>query len=366
MSTTAVRKKCPHNREKYWCRACGGAGICEHGRRRRLCKSCCGSFEGQGQRGMPEESGGRTKGVGLMTSFSSNAANAWRREHSTESAFPSLSPPQKQFYKARAGGSKAIRLGARPEERICHSCKTLHHWRTKCPFSPSGFDFETALDVETRQAANLSLPSDNDPSTGGAACHSACNNGTASPYSIEWSSEHVVVSACSRTRFRLSSSDRCSTLTYKHDLSEHEEDQIDSTDSSDTPIFEFSSAAERSTFLRFLEYDGEDEWDIQEGTGSAFIEKERAAKEVSGPSRCYQVQSSRPPQKQICKTIAGGGKVIGLRAGRGERLCRNCLSIHHWRTKCSILPSRNIKERRCLSETRRMMAGMTEDELRSA
>ena len=39
----AVRKKCPHNREKHLCRECGGASICEHDRRRSTCKSCGGS-----------------------------------------------------------------------------------------------------------------------------------------------------------------------------------------------------------------------------------------------------------------------------------------------------------------------------------
>jgi hypothetical protein len=30
LSMPPIRKKCPHNREKYVCRQCGGAGICEH------------------------------------------------------------------------------------------------------------------------------------------------------------------------------------------------------------------------------------------------------------------------------------------------------------------------------------------------
>ena len=39
----AIRKKCPHNRQKHFCRECGGSGICEHNRIRSQCKSCGGS-----------------------------------------------------------------------------------------------------------------------------------------------------------------------------------------------------------------------------------------------------------------------------------------------------------------------------------
>ena len=39
----AVRKKCPHTREKDFYQECGGASICEHDRRRSTCKSCGGS-----------------------------------------------------------------------------------------------------------------------------------------------------------------------------------------------------------------------------------------------------------------------------------------------------------------------------------
>lgn len=35
--------KCPHNREKYRCKDCGGKGICEHNRVRIQCKECGGS-----------------------------------------------------------------------------------------------------------------------------------------------------------------------------------------------------------------------------------------------------------------------------------------------------------------------------------
>jgi len=32
------RKKCPHGRDQYVCKECGGAGICIHGRKRSVCK----------------------------------------------------------------------------------------------------------------------------------------------------------------------------------------------------------------------------------------------------------------------------------------------------------------------------------------
>ena len=31
---------CPHGRQRYFCKECGGGGICEHGRRRSQCKEC--------------------------------------------------------------------------------------------------------------------------------------------------------------------------------------------------------------------------------------------------------------------------------------------------------------------------------------
>mmetsp|Transcript_10955 Transcript_10955/g.21255 ORF Transcript_10955/g.21255 Transcript_10955/m.21255 type:complete len:241 (+) Transcript_10955:99-821(+) len=37
------RRLCPHNRRKYDCKECGGAGICIHQRQRRDCKECGGS-----------------------------------------------------------------------------------------------------------------------------------------------------------------------------------------------------------------------------------------------------------------------------------------------------------------------------------
>jgi hypothetical protein len=38
-----VRDKCPHNRDRYRCKDCGGSGICPHNRQRYLCKVCGGS-----------------------------------------------------------------------------------------------------------------------------------------------------------------------------------------------------------------------------------------------------------------------------------------------------------------------------------
>jgi hypothetical protein len=37
------REKCPHNRNKSECKACGGASICEHNRIRSQCKQCGGA-----------------------------------------------------------------------------------------------------------------------------------------------------------------------------------------------------------------------------------------------------------------------------------------------------------------------------------
>ena len=33
---------CPHGRQRYFCKECGGGGICEHGRKRYVCKDCGG------------------------------------------------------------------------------------------------------------------------------------------------------------------------------------------------------------------------------------------------------------------------------------------------------------------------------------
>ena len=38
------RAKCEHNRERRYCKLCGGAGICEHDRHRNKCKDCGGSM----------------------------------------------------------------------------------------------------------------------------------------------------------------------------------------------------------------------------------------------------------------------------------------------------------------------------------
>lgn len=37
------RKKCEHNRQRYFCKDCKGKGICEHGHRKTYCVSCKGS-----------------------------------------------------------------------------------------------------------------------------------------------------------------------------------------------------------------------------------------------------------------------------------------------------------------------------------
>jgi len=34
---------CPHGRQRYWCKECGGGSVCEHGRIRSTCKECGGS-----------------------------------------------------------------------------------------------------------------------------------------------------------------------------------------------------------------------------------------------------------------------------------------------------------------------------------
>ena len=35
--------RCPHGRQRYFCRECGGGGFCEHGRYRSRCIECGGS-----------------------------------------------------------------------------------------------------------------------------------------------------------------------------------------------------------------------------------------------------------------------------------------------------------------------------------
>ena len=35
--------RCPHGRQRNYCKECGGSGICEHGRQRSKCKECGGS-----------------------------------------------------------------------------------------------------------------------------------------------------------------------------------------------------------------------------------------------------------------------------------------------------------------------------------
>ena len=39
-SQCKVCRACPHGRQRYNCKECGGKGICEHGRRRSRCKDC--------------------------------------------------------------------------------------------------------------------------------------------------------------------------------------------------------------------------------------------------------------------------------------------------------------------------------------
>lgn len=36
-------RKCPHNKNKYYCKDCGGSQLCEHDRRKDRCKDCGGS-----------------------------------------------------------------------------------------------------------------------------------------------------------------------------------------------------------------------------------------------------------------------------------------------------------------------------------
>ena len=42
-SNCKVCSACPHGRQRYYCKECGGKGICEHGRHRSQCKECGGS-----------------------------------------------------------------------------------------------------------------------------------------------------------------------------------------------------------------------------------------------------------------------------------------------------------------------------------
>ena len=52
--------QCPHGRQRYRCKECGGVGICEHGRERSRCKECGGSglCEHGRQRSKCKECGG--------------------------------------------------------------------------------------------------------------------------------------------------------------------------------------------------------------------------------------------------------------------------------------------------------------------
>ena len=42
-SNCKVCSACPHGRQRFHCKECGGSGICEHGRQRSQCKECGGS-----------------------------------------------------------------------------------------------------------------------------------------------------------------------------------------------------------------------------------------------------------------------------------------------------------------------------------
>ena len=42
LSGMTKRKKCEHGRLRYYCKDCGGSGICLHNRRRDYCKDCGG------------------------------------------------------------------------------------------------------------------------------------------------------------------------------------------------------------------------------------------------------------------------------------------------------------------------------------
>ena len=42
-SKCKVCSGCPHGRDRYMCKECGGSQICEHGRQRYRCKECRGA-----------------------------------------------------------------------------------------------------------------------------------------------------------------------------------------------------------------------------------------------------------------------------------------------------------------------------------
>ena len=42
-SKCKVCNACPHGRQRYYCKECGGSGFCEHGRVRFTCKECGGA-----------------------------------------------------------------------------------------------------------------------------------------------------------------------------------------------------------------------------------------------------------------------------------------------------------------------------------
>ena len=59
-SRCKVCSACPHGRQRYRCKECGGASICEHGRVRSQCKECGGGSicEHGRQRSKCKECGG--------------------------------------------------------------------------------------------------------------------------------------------------------------------------------------------------------------------------------------------------------------------------------------------------------------------
>ena len=59
-SRCKVCSACPHGRDRYYCKECGGSGICEHGRIRYSCKECGGAgiCEHGRQRSQCKECGG--------------------------------------------------------------------------------------------------------------------------------------------------------------------------------------------------------------------------------------------------------------------------------------------------------------------
>ena len=60
---STVKRKCIHNVDKYTCKECGGASICQHQRRRSRCKDCGGGSICQHQR--RRESCKECKGVSM-------------------------------------------------------------------------------------------------------------------------------------------------------------------------------------------------------------------------------------------------------------------------------------------------------------